>query len=138
MPELAELTTQPTNDPNMKAYHTRHVIASVAESGRRGTAEITSEFGSLLLNIDGVIQYHICPYVILITKANLFTWEEVEPKVNDLLVSYILSQRQLESAAALSLKDLENDPAAPVDRDKGHKLLMPGTPRRPAKPHAGV
>ena len=93
MPTVAEVTVQPTDDPNIKAYHTRFEMSSGPESGTRGNEESLSDFGRLILEIRGVSQVRVTPYVLLVTKAMLFSWGEILPKVEDILRGFVQSQK---------------------------------------------
>jgi hypothetical protein len=48
-----------------------------------------------MLGIRGVTQVHILPYALLVTKAPLFLWDEVDDKVTDILKGFARSQRLL-------------------------------------------
>jgi len=98
MASTTQISVQPTNDPNMKAYNTRFEMASAPESGSRGNSDELGEFGRLILNIRGVAQVHVCAYVMLVTKAPLFEWNEIDPDIEKLLRMFAISQRQLEGA----------------------------------------
>lgn len=95
MSTLAEVTTQPTTDPNVKVWHTRHQMTSGPEAGSRGSIEYLGEFGRMILDIEGVVEIQIIPYTALIKKALLFEWEEINPKVDALLGEFVKSQHQL-------------------------------------------
>jgi hypothetical protein len=73
VPTVAEISVQPTQDPNVKAYHTRYELG---------------EFGLLMLEIRGVTQVHVMPYLLLITKGQMFEWDEISPKVEDILKGF--------------------------------------------------
>jgi hypothetical protein len=92
----ADLTWQPTNDPNTNAYHTRYILSGTPESGSRGAVDDLGEFGRLILDIPGVVQVHVQAYVLLVTKAPLFDWDEVDSEVTKILVLFAASQKQLD------------------------------------------
>ncbi len=108
MSSTAEVTVQPTNDPNVQAYHTRFEMSSGPESGTRGNSEEMGAFGNLILDIKGIAQLHICPYIMLVTKGPLFEWSEIEPEIKKILASFAISQRQLQDVFA------DNNPKDPV------------------------
>lgn len=93
---IAEISVQSTSDPNAKVYHTRFELSSGPESGIRGASAEVGEFGNLVLDIRGVVQVAVCPYVMLVTKAPLFEWGEIDPRVEDLLRGFAVSQHLLE------------------------------------------
>lgn len=95
MPTAVDITTQHTQDPNTKVYHTRYELTDKSESGMRGDDAELSEMGRLFLGIRGVVQVQMSTYVLLITKAPLFDWGEVEPAVGIILNLFVTSQRQL-------------------------------------------
>ena len=67
--------------------------------GERGddNAEMC-EFGKLVLEIPGVSQVGVTPYSILVGKATAFEWDEVDGSIQDLLLGFSNSQRQLKDA----------------------------------------
>lgn len=91
----ADISVQATEDPAVRAYHTRFEMTSAPEFGSRGCDDQLGEFGRLMLGIRGVTQVHILPYAMLITKAPLFLWDEVDDKVTDILKGFARSQRLL-------------------------------------------
>ena len=88
-----DITVQPTDNPNQRVYNLRYEMASAPEMGYRGNAPQLGPFGQLILEIDGVVQVAIGPYVLLVTKAPLFTWDEVHPQIEHLLAELVRSQR---------------------------------------------
>ena len=92
---VANVTLEMTNDPNIRVYHTRFELCSTFEEGSRGSSGELSEFSNLMLEIRGVAHVRLLPYVLMIFKAPLFDWTEVEPKVIDLLSSFAKSQEEL-------------------------------------------
>ena len=91
-----DICAQGTGDPDMKAYHTRYEMSEKEEKGARGYEDGLGEFGRLFLCIRGIAAVSVYPYVILVTKAPLFTWEEVTPAVESILKDFIKSQKMLE------------------------------------------
>ena len=106
MSALAEISVQPTEDPNMKAYHTRFEMSSGPEEGTRGNSPDLGEFGNLILSTRGVIQVRVCPYILLVTKAPLFEWKEIDPEIEQILKHFAFSQRQLSEANVEQVKQL--------------------------------
>jgi hypothetical protein len=98
MSMVAEITAQPTNDPNIKVWHSRYQMTSGPEAGSRGSDEFLGEFGRLLLDIEGVAEVQVIPYTALVKKAVLFEWDEVGPRVELVLGEFVRSQRQLRDA----------------------------------------
>ena len=133
MSSVASITVQATTDPNMKVYHTRFEMSSGPEAGSRGDDEQVGGFGQLVLAIQGVSQVRVCPYILMVTKAPLFTWDEVEPNVVKLLKEFGRSQLELETI--LSSK---SDPrlTAQKECEEGHGAVGSATgvkkPRRPS------
>lgn len=114
---IADVSIQSTQDPNTKAYHTRFELAEAVESGVRGDSTGLGEFGNMILEMRGVVQVQVSSYLILVTKAPLFNWEEIENSVTDLLKIFAISMRQLENVPLPTF--------GPVDRVE---------PARPASP----
>ena len=118
MAAMAEISVQPTNDPNVKAYHTRFSLSDGPEVGTRGCSDDVGAFGNLILEIRGIAQVHVGPYVLLVTKAPLFEWAEIDPSIQEILKTFAISQKQIEDAHA--------NPAPPiVDRVPGRRPLSP-------------
>ena len=123
MSAMVEISVQPTNDPNVKVYHTRFELSSGPEVGARGCSDEMGAFGNLILEIRGIAKVHVGPYVLLVTKAPLFEWSEIDPSIQEILKTFAISQRQIEDAHA--------NPAPPiVDRVPGHKTPSPRTIRK--------
>lgn len=114
MASVAEITVQLTNDPNVWVYHTRFELVSAPEVGLRGCVEEVGAFGRLILEIRGVVQVNVGPYMLLVTKAPLFAWPEIDPSIQAILKTFAMSQRQIEDAHAES-------PFANIDRVEGRE-----------------
>lgn len=123
MSSVAEISVQPTTDPNVKVYHTRFEMSSGPECGSRGNSEELGAFGNLVLAIPGIAQVHVCPYALMITKAPLFEWSEIDPLVEDLLKEFVISQRQIVDAYTNAV------PTTRDDRVKGPRTPHSRTPR---------
>ena len=95
MPQVDEIVVNPTQDPNIVVYNTRFEMSSGPEVGCRGSAGELGAFGNLMLEISGVVQVHVHSYMLLITKAPLFSWDEIRPRVEIILKEFATSQRQL-------------------------------------------
>jgi hypothetical protein len=131
MPSVATLTVQATNDPDVKAYHTRFELSSGPEVGSRGCDESVGEFGRLVLAIPGVAQVHVCPYILLITKAPLFEWAEIEPVVLQILKEFARSQADLAVFAEKTILELtQEDASKSSDRVPGHRPFVAGAARQ--------
>ena len=96
MSTVAQVTSQSSNDPNIMVFHTRFEMSEGPEAGTRGHACELGEFGQLFLEIRGVSQVHVTPYVLLITKAQLFEWDEITPSVTAILEQFVRSQKPLD------------------------------------------
>ncbi len=95
MPLIAEILGQNTTDPNVKVYHTRYQLSEVRETGTRGDVAELGELGQIFLRMSGVVQVQVFPYLLIITKAELFQWDEISPPVEKILGQLVISQRQL-------------------------------------------
>jgi hypothetical protein len=99
MPTTAvDISVQNTTDPNVRGYHTRFGMVDAPESGSRGNSAELGAFGSLFLDIRGVAHVQVGPYILLITKAPLFSWQEIDPEVVKILKMAVTSQRQMQEA----------------------------------------
>lgn len=95
MSSVVEIAVQSTSDPNSRAYHTRFELSSKPETGMRGCSEELGAFGNLVLEVRGVVQVCVGPYVLLVTKAPLFEWDEVDASIQEILKTFVISQRQI-------------------------------------------
>ena len=100
MSSIVDISVQHTTDPNVKVYNTRVELTGKPEVGFRGCADEVGAFANLVLEIDGVTQVQLGSYVLIVTKAPLYSWDEVQPKVRGLLETFVISQRQLAAAYA--------------------------------------
>lgn len=133
MPAAVEITIQGTPDPNTKAYHTRFELSEINQSGIRGsydaepdranTAEL-GEFGKLILSMKGVVMVQIGTYVLLVTKAPLFEWSEVDPEIQSILKMFAVSLRQLNEVELPTAGSSD-----PVERHKSPGARVPGEGR---------
>jgi hypothetical protein len=114
MASVAEITVQLTNDPNVWVYHTRFELADKPETGVRGCSEEVGAFGNLILEIRGVVGVQVGPYILLVTKAPLFDWVEIDPSVQEILKTFARSQKQIEDVRVES-------PFANIDRVEGRE-----------------
>ncbi len=80
-------------------YHTRVKIGrpGLYCSGLLGS-EHAPEFVQLLLAIPGVAWVRVSPYRLLVEKANLFTWDEIEPIILEFVNGLNKATQEPESA----------------------------------------
>lgn len=121
MATVAEITVQPTNDPNVKAYHSRFEMCEAPQAAAKGDAEGLDEFAKLFFGVRGVSRVTMSPYVLLITKAQLFEWEEISPGVEGILKDFVRSQRLIIEALKNGDEELE-----PVKSHAAGKASQPG------------
>lgn len=120
--DIAEVVVQGTNDPNTQVYHTRVQLSEEMESGIRGTDHNLGALGCLLLEVPGVVQVQVHCYLILVTKAPLYAFDEIRPKVEQILSTLVISQRQLYDA-------VENPEPARPEAVHTPEVPRPRTPR---------
>jgi len=127
---------QMTQDPNVRAYHTKvELTEKQAESGAKGATDEVGELSKMILEIRGVERVIMTPYTVLVGKAQLFGWEEVEPAVLDLLKSLsktilgieVYSIRELEESLTPTSASIGGAP--PVER----KMRKTGISAKTAK-----
>ena len=94
----SDITMQQTEDPNTLVYHTKFEMTDVNQSAVRGNSFDLCEFGELVLSIRGVAKISVYPYLLAVTRAPMFNWDEIRPKIENLLKHFVISQRQLEDA----------------------------------------
>ena len=90
--------SQPTNDKDILVYHLRFEATSVAEAAARGAYEGDNDLMMMLLALPGVAAINLTPYMIIVTKAALFSWEEIAPPLEEILKIFHASQVQLAAA----------------------------------------
>jgi len=95
---VEDITIQPTENPDCRVYNTRYELCSAPERGCRGEPSELGEFGCLVLDFRGVVSVTLLPYMMIVIKAPLFHWEEVEPKILELLSDFVRSQRLIDVA----------------------------------------
>lgn len=80
---------QETDQPEMRVYNVRHELTEHAhEDGCRNGADKLGAFGKLLVSIPGIEVVRVQPYRFIISKAVMFDWSEIEPKVTELLENF--------------------------------------------------
>lgn len=70
---------------NHRMYHARVEMTDEYDEGQRGLHQPQSAFYSQLLSIPGVQTVFGNGYEVCIKKGGAFTWEEVEPKIKELI-----------------------------------------------------
>ena len=98
MAAVAEISVQPTGDPHSKVYHTRTELVETSEAAHRSDRSNASAFGSMFLDIDGVISVAIGPYLLMVTKAPLFDWAEIDFKVESILTQFVKASQGMKNA----------------------------------------
>ena len=87
---------QPTDDPDMRVYHVRDELTeSKSEDGCKGFEDELGAFGKLILGIRGVEVVRIQPYRFFVSKASMYSFEEIEPAICSLISSFVRSQELL-------------------------------------------
>lgn len=112
-----DLIVQNTVDPECRAVHTTYEMSEGPEEGCRGGTEGLGEFGRLFLEIRGVVHVRVFPYLILVTKAPLFRWQDVLPHVEKIVVDFVESQKLLRREVGSMM--LLEDPADTVTDGAG-------------------
>ena len=97
----------PTSDPNCRVYHTRFEISTEGLQGSRGdpSKSTLSALGSMVLRMDGIIHVVEQNYMLMVMKAPLFSWDEVEPPIVNLLLGVSDSNESLRNDALLNRPD---------------------------------
>ena len=84
--------------PDVIVYHTRFQMSTGMENGSKIDLRKLSDFGRMICAIPGIINVHVCVYQMVLTKAPLFSWQEICPCVDGLLANFSVSQTQMELA----------------------------------------
>lgn len=86
-----------TPDPNTRAYFSREVLTTKDEGASRGGPHRPrSPFLATALEIPGVAVATVTPYALIISKAPMFSWEEIEPSLLRLLSAFNTGEGRLE------------------------------------------
>lgn len=67
------------------------------EDGIRNGSDEMGAFGKLLLSIPGIELVRVQPYRFIVSKAVMFDWSEIEPKVIELVSHFEQHAKLLES-----------------------------------------
>ncbi len=126
MPLIAEILGQNTTDPNVKVYHTRCQLSEGREIGIRGEAAELGELGQIFLRIRGITQIQVFPYILMITKAELFQWDEISPGVEKILGELVKSQRQLDDFVSMTDEErfFDANHVGPLDREQRPEVTL--------------
>lgn len=87
---------------DMRAYFTRTVLTEVSMVMRRGMEAYLAEDApknalmDATLEIPGVVEIQLQPYILTLTKVPTYGWEEIEPTVLRLLSAFELGEGSLE------------------------------------------
>lgn len=86
----SEVETCP--NPEMRIYHSRRELAKVWYGRDRGGIppfekkdSDAAQLAAVLIALDGVDSVYVRPYFVQVQKARLFTWEDVEARVLEVL-----------------------------------------------------
>jgi len=92
------MIVQETDKPEMRVYNVRHELTNQAhEDGHKNCTDDVGLFGKLLLDIPGIEVIRIQPYRFFISKAVMYEWSEIEPKIVSLIQSYEQHMRLINS-----------------------------------------
>jgi len=73
-------------NPEMRTYHVRLEMVEETVDCKRGTAT-ESSVAELLLSLKGIEALRLAPYHAIVMKAPMFAWDEVHPKVVEVMES---------------------------------------------------
>lgn len=91
-----EVIVQTTEEPCMRVYNVKYELTEkAAEDGCRGRVDELGSFGQLLCQIRGIEVVRVQPYRFFVSKAVMFSWDEIQPHILDLLQSLTASQKLL-------------------------------------------
>ncbi len=89
---------QTTNDPNTKVYNTRYELTERVESGTKHDQTDLGDLAKIFFKeVRGVVQVQMAAYAVMITKAPLFDWVEIDCGVQGILRMFVASQKQLKN-----------------------------------------
>ena len=80
-----------SEDTDIRMYHvSTKLVDTVSVSIAGIPQEGSSPMGDAMLTIDGVEQVMVHPYCIVIKKAKMWEWSQIEPKLKALVTSFVL------------------------------------------------
>jgi hypothetical protein len=99
MPATTEsIILQVTEDPNLRIFNVRaELTEKKVEDGCIGDPSDLGAFGRLILGIRGIEVVRVQTYRIFVSKAVMFSWDEIQPKVVDVLTCFVKSNEMLHS-----------------------------------------
>jgi len=88
-----EIATMPTDSPDAKVWKTRHelLVDRPSEAAFKHCGEGLTQLSQDILAIHGVESVQLFPYTLVVTKASLFSWNEIDGKVERALKHNVLS-----------------------------------------------
>lgn len=94
----AEISVQNTDHPDKVVYHTKFEMVSDNTNAIRGGCEGLDGLPAMIMEIRGVTKVSAFPYMLAITRAPMFDWSDIRPRVEEILRMFANSQKQLEEA----------------------------------------
>lgn len=94
----ADISVQNTDHPDKVVYHTKFEMVSENVTAIRGDCADVGGLPEIILAIRGVTKVTAYPYMLAITRAPMFDWNDIRPGIEDILKMFASSQKQLEGA----------------------------------------
>lgn len=94
MNAIVEIASMPTDTPHAKVWATRHeiIVGKTCEAAFKNVdSEDTSLLAQAILQIRGVESVQLYPYNVVVTKAMLFSWNEIDDQIERLLKEHVIS-----------------------------------------------
>jgi len=104
-----------TPDNDLRIYHSRLPLLDglITEACHKGMFEDMSPFMELLMSIDGIAVAQIYMYKFYVRKSSIFTWQEIDVKIMELLRCIPLACGQEEPIHETRIADEWKQPAEP-------------------------
>jgi Scaffold protein Nfu/NifU N terminal len=122
----ADISVQNTDHPDKVVYHTKFELVSENVTAIRGDSANVGGLPEIILAVRGVTKVAAYPYMLAITRAPMFDWNDIRPSIEEILVMFASSQKQLEGA----VNGLGSKPAEVAQSKTGQVQASPRTSRK--------
>ena len=101
----------------------------IHEGARKGMFEDISPLLQMLIDIPGIEAIDMFMYKFYVRKSSIFTWEEIDPKINQLLKCIPLACGEEEVIRERRIADAWQEPVAPQPElgPSGNGSIVTGT-----------
>lgn len=110
-----------TPDADLRIYHSRLPLLDglITEAAHKGMFEDMSPLMEILMSIDGIAVAQLYMYKFYVRKSSIFTWDEIDEKIMELLRGIPLACGQEEVINERRIADAWTEPVAAPGPDGG-------------------